>query len=150
MWRLGPWWPSPYKPPMQAMRALQETLAQASEHMEVVAELIHGQADIAIADEGPVELVSDKVSHSQEVVRQLAEAGIRSYISEPERGRGWDGQSAEQAAVYGNRRRVRGERGKQLLRQRGERLEPTMAHLYETGRMDGCTYAGTATSASDC
>jgi transposase len=118
-------------------RSVQETLAQASEHIEVVAELIHGGADTAmLPEEGPAELVTDKGYHSREVVRQLAEAGIRSYISEPERGRHrWEGQSAEQAAVYGNRRRVRGERGKQLQRQRGERLERTMAHLYETGRM---------------
>jgi hypothetical protein len=30
---------------------------------------------------------------------------------------------------------VRGERGKRLQRQRGEKLERTMAHLYETGGM---------------
>ncbi|MFL6451770.1 MAG: hypothetical protein ACJ746_29480 [Bryobacteraceae bacterium] len=78
----------------------------------------------------------DKGYHSREVVRQVAEAGIRSYISEPERGRQrWDGQSVERAAVYANRRRVQGERGKRLQRQRGEKLERTMAHLYETGRM---------------
>jgi transposase len=41
----------------------------------------------------------------------------------------------EEAAVYGNRRRIRGERGKRLQRQRGEKLERTMAHLYETGRL---------------
>ena len=118
-------------------RSVQETLAQASEHIEVVAELINGDADTAIVtEEGPAELVTDKGYHSRAVVQQLAEAGIRSYISEPERGRQrWDAQSAEQAAVYGNRRRVRGERGKQLQRQRGEKLERTMAHLYETGRM---------------
>ena len=38
-------------------------------------------------------------------------------------------------AVYRNRRRIRGTRGKRLLRQRGERLERPFAHLYETGRM---------------
>ena len=36
--------------------------------------------------------------------------------------------------MYGNRR-IRGERDKRLLRQRGEKLERTMAHLYETGRL---------------
>jgi len=41
----------------------------------------------------------------------------------------------EQAAVYANRRRIRGERGKSLLRQRGEKLERSFAHLYETGGM---------------
>ena len=37
--------------------------------------------------------------------------------------------------MYGNRRRIRGERGKQLLRQRGELLERTFAHVYDTGGM---------------
>jgi hypothetical protein len=37
--------------------------------------------------------------------------------------------------VYGNRRRIRGPRGKRLLRHRAERVERPCAHLYETGRM---------------
>ena len=116
---------------------VQETLAQANENIEVVAEVLESEPDApAVEVESPAELVTDKGYHSREVVRQLAEAGIRSYISEPERGRQrWDGQSSEQAAVYANRRRVQGERGKRLQRQRGEKLERTMAHLYETGRM---------------
>jgi transposase len=36
-------------------------------------------------------------------------------------------------AVYGNRRRIRGNRGKRLLRRRGERIERTFAHAYQTG-----------------
>lgn len=81
-------------------------------------------------------MVTDKGYHSREVVRDLREAGIRTYISESERGRQrWSGQRAEQAAVYGNRRRVRSERGKSLQRQRGEMLERVNAHLYETGGM---------------
>ena len=35
--------------------------------------------------------------------------------------------------MYANRRRIRGERGKGLLRQRGEKMERSFAHLYETG-----------------
>ena len=34
-----------------------------------------------------------------------------------------------------NRRRIRGERGQRLLRQRGERLERPCAHLYGGGGM---------------
>ena len=61
---------------------------------------------------------------------------MHSYCSEPERGRRrWEGKQEEQAAVYANRRRIRGERGKRLLRQRGEKLERSFAHLYETGGM---------------
>jgi len=39
------------------------------------------------------------------------------------------------AAVYRNRRRIRGPRGRRLLRLRGEHLERPFAHLYETGGM---------------
>ena len=37
--------------------------------------------------------------------------------------------------VYGNRRRVRGGRGQRLLRQRGEYVERSFAHVYDTGGM---------------
>ena len=37
--------------------------------------------------------------------------------------------------MYGNRRRIRGEHGKGLLRRRGELLERSFAHAYETGGM---------------
>ena len=67
---------------------------------------------------------------------KLAEWEVQSYCSEPERGRrSWKGKGEEQAAVYANRRRIRGERGKRLLRQRGEKIERSFAHLYETGGM---------------
>ena len=57
-------------------------------------------------------------------------------MSEPDRGRRkWNGKTAARDAVYANRRRIRGARGQQLLRQRGERLERPNAHLYETGGM---------------
>jgi hypothetical protein len=36
-------------------------------------------------------------------------------------------------AVYGNRRRIQGEHGKALLRRRGEFVERSFAHAYETG-----------------
>src|SRR6204780_4752049 len=47
----------------------------------------------------------------------------------------WTGKQEEKAAVYQNRRRIRGERGKRLSRQRGERVERSFAHMYETGGM---------------
>ena len=62
--------------------------------------------------------------------------GLRTYISEPKRGRRrWHGQTALRDAVYRNRRRIRGTRGRQLLRRRGEYLERPNAHLYETGAL---------------
>jgi hypothetical protein len=80
------------------------------------------------------EVVADKGYHSRTVVHDLETLGIRTYISEPDRGpQSWTDQAGERDAVYANRRRIRGERGKRLLRRRGELLERPCAHLYETG-----------------
>jgi transposase len=90
----------------------------------------------ALADRRIAEVVADKGYHSNETMRDLRDQTIRTYISEPDRGRrDWEGKAAEQAAVYANRRRIRGERGKALLRKRGELLERPFAHCYETGGM---------------
>jgi len=104
---------------------IKETLIETAEQMEAVIE----QAKLA-------EVVTDKGYHSNEILRDLAELGIRSYISEPKRGRRkWAGKAAERDAVYANRRRIRGNRGKSLLRRRGMMLERPFAHCYETGGM---------------
>jgi hypothetical protein len=67
----------------------------------------------------------------------LVEMEVRSYVAEPDRGpRNWDGKEAEKAAVYRNRRRVQGTRGKRLQRQRGERIERNFAHQFDTGGLD--------------
>lgn len=62
--------------------------------------------------------------------------GIRTYIPERESrwGRRWTDKPEEQKhAVYGNRRRVRGKRGKVLSRLRSEYAERSFAHVCETG-----------------
>ena len=62
--------------------------------------------------------------------------GKRSYIAEPKRGRRrWRGDEETKLAVYANRRRVKGSRGRRLMRRRGEMLERPFAHLLETGGM---------------
>ena len=82
------------------------------------------------------ELVADKGYHSNETVSALAECHVRSYLSEPKRGRRrWGDQETARQAVYANRRRIRGVRGRRLLRRRGELLERPFAHCYETGAM---------------
>jgi len=61
---------------------------------------------------------------------------MRTYCSEPNRGRQkWQDLRTEQRGVYANRRRIRGERGRRLLRQRGEKLERWNQHLYDRGGM---------------
>ena len=103
-----------------------ETLIEAAEQIETV-----------VPDsDGPEEIVADKGYHSNQVMVDLAAIGVRSYISEPDRGRrNWEDNVEARDAVYRNRRRIRGARGQRLLRLRGERLERPFAHLYETGRM---------------
>ena len=82
------------------------------------------------------ELVADRGYHSGAVLAEQTERGIRTYISEPKRGRRhWRGKRAQRDATYANRRRIRSERGKQLARLRAEKAERTFAHCYETGGM---------------
>jgi transposase len=95
------------------------------------------QVEAVVPDgEGIKEVVGDKGYHSNQALVDLEAVGVRSYISEPDRGRrNWTDKADARDAVYRNRRRIRGARGKRLLRLRGERLERPFAHLYETGRM---------------
>jgi len=82
------------------------------------------------------EVVADKGYHSGEVLKDLHLQGVRSYIPEPDRGRRkWEGKAVEQKRTYANRRRVRGDRGRQLQKIRSELTERSFAHLYETGGM---------------
>ena len=102
-----------------------------------------GQIDAAVAaDEsgqvhlGQREIVADKGYHSDAALLRLEDRGLRSYISEPKRKRRkWNDDVTAQMAVYANRRRIRGSRGKRLCRLRGELLERPFAHLYDTGGM---------------
>ena len=104
----------------------QKTLIEAAEQIEGI-----------VADsQGLKEVVADKGYHSNQLLTDLEALGVRSYIAEPGRGRrNWKNNPEAQKAVYRNRSRIRGERGKRLLRRRGEFLERPFAHLYETGAM---------------
>jgi DDE family transposase len=89
-----------------------------------------------IQEHGVEEVVADKGYHSGEVLQNLHEEAVRSYIPEPERGaRNWQGKAVEQKRTYENRRRVRGNRGKRLQKTRSELTERSFAHMYETGGM---------------
>lgn len=118
---------------------IKETLAQAG---ETIAELVEREAECAPSEKPQVnvsgieEVVADKGYHSGAAVLALQQAPVRTYIPEPKRQRRkWAGKAAEQRAVYANRRRVVGRYGKQLLKRRGELIERSFAHCYETGAM---------------
>src|SRR5436309_1062805 len=60
-------------------------------------------------------------SYQQFLTRLATASGIKTPTREA------------QEPVYGNRRRVSGRRGKRLMRRRGEYVERTFAHVYDTG-----------------
>jgi transposase len=107
---------------------MQQTLPEAAEQLEAVAAVTDDAVKVI------EEVVADKGYHSRTTVHDLETLEIRTYISEPDRGpQSWIDHRAERDALYANRRRIRGARGKRLLRRRGELLERPCAHLYETG-----------------
>jgi transposase len=115
--------------------SLSETVADAVSNLEEVRAIVGGAASAQIAEHFS-ELVADKGYHSNAVLSVLHDSGYRTYIAEPDRGRRkWRGADGVRSAVYANRRRVRGVRGKRLLRSRGELIERPFAHLLETGGM---------------
>ena len=111
-----------------------DTVVRATENLAAVKD--DQRVADQVSDEFVTEGVFDKGYHSRQTLLDLDQMGVRSYVSEPERGRqDWDGNPDARDAVYANRRRIRGERGRRLLRSRGEKLERTFAHCYETGGM---------------
>jgi transposase len=83
------------------------------------------------------EAVADKGYAGNETLAELEfTEGLRTYIVEPKRAqrRNWKNKSEEERrAVTNNRRRVRGQRGRALQRQRSEKVERSFAHVCETG-----------------
>ena len=94
---------------------------------------------------GIEEMVTDKGYHSGAVVKRSEELrSAQLHSGEETEGAAELGRAKqeEQQAVYANRRRVRGEYGKRLLRRRGELVERSFAHCYETGGMRRCHLRG--------
>ena len=111
-----------------------ESVGQATRHLHAARNDLDAENSPSVINE----VVTDKGYHSNDVLRDFGELEVRTYCSEPDRGRrNWRGPDGleNQAAVYANRRRIRDERGKRLLARRGEFIERTFAHCYETGAM---------------
>jgi transposase len=118
---------------------LADTLLAATENLAAVKDDARVADKVGAGDEFMSEAVLDKGYHSKQTMLDLEEMNVRSYASEPQRERQkWAGTDLgldARDAVYANRRRINGERGKALLRSRGEKIERTFAHCYETGGM---------------
>jgi transposase len=110
------------------------TLAEADGNLAAVQEATQAQAPLN--EKLIEEVVADKGYHCNRTMVVLKSEGVRSYVSEPDRGpRRWKDQEDAQVAVYGNRRRIRGHRGRALLRRRGEVLERAFTHYLDSGGM---------------
>lgn len=119
---------------------LDETLSEAG---MAVADLVGREAEQRPENKPKVNVngieavVADKGYHSRAVLQRVKSYEVRSYIPEKKQKgrRRWQGKTEEQQAVYQNRQRVRGDYGKSLLRRRGELVERSFAHCYDTGGM---------------
>src|SRR6202795_3115307 len=114
-----------------------ETLAQAGENSAALMETEEPSGKPKMHLQGIEEAVTDKGYHSGETLVMLKNAEVRTYIPEKKQKgqRHWDGKGEQQQAVYANRLRVDGTYGKRLLRKRGELIERSFAHCYDTGGM---------------
>ena len=95
---------------------LYETLIEATGQIAKVCESC-GE----ITPEGTTELAADKEYHSNTVLWDMRDTGIRTYMSEAKGPRrDWKRrEKKEQKALYANRRRSRGDRYKSLMRKQG-------------------------------
>jgi transposase len=118
------------------------TLEQACQSLQEVREDDTVEADTTSLQ--VTEVVVDKGYHSAQTLVNLEEVELRGYVSEPNRGRQqWMVKDAEQqvfkraqqAAVYRNRRRRKGERSKRLHRKRCELVERSFEHVLDDGGM---------------
>ena len=107
---------------------LTESLSSAQENLK--------QADVYRDIE---EAVADKGYHANQTLADCREwglFGLRTYIPEPDSPyeRRWTDKPPEhKEAVYANRRRMKGDRGKRLQKKRSELVERSFAHMCETG-----------------
>jgi transposase len=100
------------------------------------------QAQVNLAEAGSQRLIeevaADKGYHAAGTLELCAALDLRTYIPEPRRKHQsrWIDKAPEfQRAVYGNRRRIRRAKGRQLQRRRSELCERTFAHVCDSGGM---------------
>src|SRR6516165_362573 len=109
--------------------------ADVGDTTSVLATTLTAAEQLAVVQASPpTALVGDRGYHSNDTLLTLQALGLRAYLVEPDRGRRcWRDAPEAQGPVYGNRRRVSGARGRRLMRRRGEYVERTFAHVYDTG-----------------
>lgn len=121
----------------EAIVATTVTFADKADPQSAPVTLNLAEANLVLAGSETeiAETVMDKGYHDNGLLAQLAGQGVRTYIPERrQKSRRWTDKPVEhEQAFRANRRRVRGNKGRQLNRWRSERCERTFAHVCETG-----------------
>jgi len=121
----------------EAIVATTVTFADKADPQSAPATLSLAEANLVLAGSETeiAEVVMDKGYHDNGWLADLTARGVRTYIPERrQKTRRWTNKPAEyETAFRANRRRVRGNKGRQLNRWRSERCERTFAHVCETG-----------------
>ena len=105
----------------------------------------------AAQGEAPEQVVVDKGYHSDATLLELETAGQEAHIPEPKRAEGDFKRKPEvKRAVEGNRERVGSAEGQQLQKLRTEKVERSMAHMYETGGLRRLQLRGRENISSAC
>ena len=121
----------------EAIVAAQVTHADRGDAQTGRETILHAQINLVESGSAAQlrEVVQDKGYHDNAHLAWCASWGLRTYIPErQQKSRTWADKPEElESAFRANRRRVRGERGRQLSRWRSERCERSFAHVCETG-----------------
>jgi hypothetical protein len=118
-----------------------ETLIEAAEQIEAV------RAD----GDGLTEVVGDKGYHSNQVLVDVEVVGVRSYISEPDRGRRkWTKNPVARAAVYRNRRAFVVRAACACCHSAGNDWKGPLPISLRPEECDACTSGATRIFASGC
>ena len=121
----------------EAIVATTVTFADKSDPQSGPVTLSLAEANLVLAGSATEieETVMDKGYRDNGLLAGLARRGVRTYIPERrQKNRCWTDKPLEQEEAFrGNRRRVRGKKGRRLNRWRSERCERTFAHVCETG-----------------
>ncbi|WP_437222065.1 transposase [Planctomicrobium sp. SH661] len=109
-----------------------------SDASTLIESVVNAQRNVILAgsSEEIEEVAADKGYHKNETITQATQLGLRTYIPEPNSpyDRKWiDKPEDVQQAVFNNRCRMNRAKGKDLQRQRSEKVERSFAHICETG-----------------
>ena len=99
------------------------------------------------------EVVADKGYHANKTMTDVKERELRSYVSEPNRGRRkWKGKRDEQKATYANRRRIRGRgnRGSGCYAAAGRRWSGRSRTCLRPAACAASTFGASRTFANEC